>query len=166
MSNQPVWKMIANLGDANPLDHGGFFIYVDTTNVYPPEAVWLEITNESEEDEEELFTYREYRFPLEKCTYINGILSDNKFHPEIHAWWATPESQLSKRPQDTTYLSKMTDDPEKLIQMFCSDDPTQRALAYREIGEHHGFDNLDHDPLENLSRMQAEERYKECKCLK
>jgi hypothetical protein len=25
--SQPQWRMIANLGDVNPLDHGGCFIY-------------------------------------------------------------------------------------------------------------------------------------------
>lgn len=36
-SNQPVWKFVANPGDANPIDHGGLFVLVDETGVYPPE---------------------------------------------------------------------------------------------------------------------------------
>ena len=41
MSKQPVWKFIANLGDANPIEHGGYFIFEDLTGVYSPEGeVW------------------------------------------------------------------------------------------------------------------------------
>jgi len=29
---------VANLGDANPIDNGGFFVLRDTTGVYPPEG--------------------------------------------------------------------------------------------------------------------------------
>lgn len=38
MTNQPVWKLLANLGDVNPVDHGGLFVYQDLTGVYPEEC--------------------------------------------------------------------------------------------------------------------------------
>ena len=40
--SQPKWKKIANLGDVNPLDHGGLFVLIDETGVYPPEMERLE----------------------------------------------------------------------------------------------------------------------------
>jgi hypothetical protein len=45
MTNQPSWKVIANLGDATPLEYGGAFLKVDETGVYCPELiVWDEPT--------------------------------------------------------------------------------------------------------------------------
>ena len=45
MTNQPSWKVIANLGDATPLEYGGAFLLVDETGVYCPELiVWDEPT--------------------------------------------------------------------------------------------------------------------------
>lgn len=35
---QPIWKLIANLGDCSVADYGGFLVYVDETGVYPPEV--------------------------------------------------------------------------------------------------------------------------------
>ena len=37
-TKQPKWKLIAQLGDVNPIDYGGYFIYEDETGVYPPEG--------------------------------------------------------------------------------------------------------------------------------
>jgi hypothetical protein len=36
-TKQPVWEYVANLGDVNIAEYGGFIIYRDTTGVYPPE---------------------------------------------------------------------------------------------------------------------------------
>jgi hypothetical protein len=61
MTNQPVWKCIANLGDTTPLEYGGAFLLVDETGVYDPElTVWneptvngIEISNLYDTDAEE-----------------------------------------------------------------------------------------------------------------
>lgn len=42
MTNQPRWRLVANLGDVNPVEYGGFFVYRDTTKVYGPEVELLE----------------------------------------------------------------------------------------------------------------------------
>lgn len=161
--SQPKWKLIANLGDASPLEYGGYFIYEDETGVYPPEAELLEVLNEDEPDEDRL-KYRVYRFILEQCTLTDGILSDNKYHPLHPAWFAEPESERTNRPQDTTYLKNVADyigsTLEEMQSMFCSNNPLDRATAYRAIGEYHGLENLDDYPLE-LTRTEAIERYKD-----
>ena len=36
--DQPKWKLLANLGDANPIDYCGYFVYRDETGVYRDEA--------------------------------------------------------------------------------------------------------------------------------
>ena len=41
-TNQPNWVFVCNLGDASQIEHGGKFVYVDTTGVYRPEVVLLE----------------------------------------------------------------------------------------------------------------------------
>lgn len=163
MSQQPQWKMIANLGDEDPFNHGGYFIYKDETGVYPEEAVKLVIENESEQDVDLLF-YTEYRFILDCCTYINGILSDNKFHPEHPAWFAQPEKKKRRRPQDTTYLSNVAEcvdwqPRDGMPAAFCSADPCERARAYEAVGDYHGWENLDNYPRTGISRKEVLERY-------
>lgn len=155
---QPTWKFIANLGDVNPIDYGGLFVFEDTTGVYPPEAEYLECPESDDRNE----VYYVYRFSLDKCSYVNGVLSDNKYHPELSAWWAKPESEKLTRPQDTTYLSLMSEtmgiDEDEYIRLFTSGYPLERAQAYRDIGVYHGFDNLDSYPL-ILSRNEVCKRY-------
>lgn len=156
-TRQPSWTCIANMGDVHPIDHGGLFVYRDKTGVYTEEAELLEVPN----DESGVYTV--YRFSLDKCTYIDGILSDNKFHPEHPAWFAHPEAARKERPQDTTYLSNIITycggEVEDMVEAFCSDDPLRRADAYRAVGVYHGFDNLDMYPL-TLSRSEVKKRYR------
>lgn len=196
-SVQPVWKFVTNLGDVGYLDHGGYFIYEDTTGQYPPEAEWLEMPEEYEQDckkcngvgqlpidcDDAEFSdcpkcsgtgisqkanYTVYRFVLEPCTYTNGILSDNPFHPDHPAWFAHPEDRRKERPQDRTYLNDLAgfandlpwgQDVEELVRLFISNNPVERADAWRAVGEYHGWENLDSYPL-RLTRKEVEERYK------
>lgn len=156
--SQPKWKCIAQLGDASPTEYGGYWVFVDETGVYPPEAEWLDCP-----DEDLPTGYTAYRFILEPCTYINGVLSDNKYHPESAAWFAKPESERAARPQDTTYLDAIVQALEvpwhKAVEMFCSSDPVQRAWAWRAVGQTHGFINLDTYPME-MTRKEVKARYK------
>ena len=158
--SQPQWKFLVNLGDLNPLEHDGYFIYVDETGVYQPEAEYVAVEEDPDYPNRERLVA--YRFILEPCTYINGILSDNKFHPDKPAWFAKPESERASRPQDTTYLKNLSlcqdIGEEELISLFCSDDPRQRALAWRAVGDHYGYENLDSYPL-YLRKREARQRY-------
>lgn len=163
---QPVWKLVGNLGDVNPLDYGGFFVYVDTTGVYPPEVEVLQVDeNEQDEDNNDNGHWTVYRFILEPCTFINWVLSDNRSHPDKPAWFATPESRKLDRPQDTCYFSGLCQfcdiEPEELVRLFCSDDPLERAQAWRTVGDYHGYDELDPDPLEFTSKLEVKMRYLE-----
>ena len=155
---QPDWECIAQLGDANPIDHGGYWILRDKTGVYPEEAELLVVPDVDGGE------YTAYRFVLEPCTYINGVLSDNPFHPDKPAWWAGTKDDRKVRPQDTTYLKNIADfigmEVDELADHFCSDDPLQRAMAYRAVGDYHGFDNLDSYPL-TMTRREVKARYKE-----
>jgi hypothetical protein len=141
-TNQPVWKLRANLGDASPLEYGGYLVLIDETGVYPPEG---ELVQEPCEGEK---TYTVYRFILDKCTFVDGVLSDNEFHPDHAAWFAKDIERVAVS-SDCTSLG--------LINDLCSDDPIARAFAYRAIGDYHGFENLDSYPL-RLTKAEARER--------
>jgi hypothetical protein len=204
---QPKWKLVAQLGDVHPIDHGGYFVYVDEAGVYDPEVELLippedwqveaddrardkaerqlvknyektvarDATNEEIDtlikehlDFKSQLKWRVYRFVLEPCTYINGILSDNKYHPSKAAWFAKPESERKARPQDTTYLKNIADfvgiTVDELAAEFTAGSNTEglikRALAWRAVGEYHGFENLDSYPLD-FDRAEVEQRYAE-----
>ena len=143
-TKQPQWKQVAQLGDANPIEYGGYFVYEDETGVYPPEAVWLVAP-----EDDNGARWIEYRFILEPCTFINGILSDNKYHPEHAAWLAGDLEQVASFTGETI---------EDLIGALTGDDVFERALAWRAIGEYHGLDNLDSYP-NRFTRSEIEARY-------
>lgn len=111
-----------------------------------------------------LLLWTVYRFTIENCTYLDGILSDNKFYPKLPAWFAKPESERSERPQDTTYLKGIADsmdlDVDDYALMFVHPWALTRAQAWIEVGEYHGWANLDSYPI-TLTRKEVEERYKE-----
>lgn len=142
-TKQPRWEIIANLGDVS-LEYGGYFIYKDKTGVYTEEAEMFYPPGEHEDD------WAIYRFSLEKCTFQNGVLGDNKFHPEHPAWFADEMDAMASSHGFTNG---------QLIALFCSDDPLQRAEAYRVVGEYHGFETLNSYPIVK-SRKEVEKWYK------
>ena len=156
--SQPKWKFVANLGDATPIDHDGLFVFIDETGEYSPEMEQLvSVGGEEEEernDDDELISegnekWEVRRCTIEPCTYINGVLSDNPSHPDHPAWFADDLSSV---------CSSMDVEEQELIQMFCSDDVVQRALAWKMVGDHHGWDNFDSYPITFDSRREVEQR--------
>lgn len=141
MTNQPTWKCIANLGDTTPWDYGGAFVMEDTTGVYCPE-LWLFEVPDSEDE-----PAMEYRILLEKCTYVRGILSDNKFHPSVRVWFGEPERLAA-------IASAVGTSELELVNCFCSDDPVQRAMAYRLAVDTYGPSEFDQYPLSFSSRSE------------
>jgi hypothetical protein len=141
MMQQPEWVVVAQLGDVNPLDHGGYWVLVDSTGAYAPEGEWVEV-----EDDDRLTVYR---FLLEKCSFVNGVLSDNKYHVDHPAWFADDLESVA------AYCGASVGE---LRDCFCSDDPVVRARAYQDVGSYHGFENLDSYPLV-LGRAEGVVRY-------
>lgn len=155
--SQPIWKCVGNIGGVSP-EHGACYVFEDTTGAYPAEAEYI-MPHTLDGDE---YRYQVYRFILDRCTFIGGILSDNKYHPEHPAWFAKPESERANRPQDTTYLRNVADScgftVENLVNMFIDEKPCARAYAYLAVGDYHGYDNLDAYPLD-LSEDELYIRY-------
>jgi hypothetical protein len=145
MTNQPIWKLVANLGDNDPIEHGGLFVYEDTTGVYPPEIELLEPPSEEFADYSEdsnwspsaRWTVR--RAVCEPCTYIDGVLSDNKHHPESAAWFADSVDSIAE---------SFGMEASEFIRMLTAGSTVERAEAWRMIGDYHGWDNLDAYPIE------------------
>ena len=50
------------------------------------------------------------------------------------------------------------------IEMICSEDPRERAIAYEAIGDYFGYDNLDSDPMV-MKQAEMKKRYKDRKSL-
>lgn len=159
---QPDWEFVANLGDANPIDHDGYFVYRDKTGVYTEEAELLVVVGDNEGEARE---WKVYRFLLERCTWIDGVLSDNEYHPETSAWFASTDREMTARPQDTTGFRELANHydlgVEELAAMFCSEDPIPRAIAYRYVGDYHGWENFDSYPLTFTHRRDVVQRYAE-----
>lgn len=148
-TNQPTWELVSNMSDADPLIYGGYFVYRDTTGVYPAEAEWLEPPDDDTDMDSPRARWTVYRFPLEPCTYVDGVLSDNAFHPECAAWFA----------DDIDAIQSAFDGGDvDIIGDLTSSDPVRLAFAYREIGQHHGFVNLDQYPIQ-LTRDEVNARY-------
>ena len=143
--SQPNWKQAAYLGDASPLDYGGVWVFEDKTGVYDPE---MEIY-EPNEDENKGGTV--YRLVMEKCTYIDGVLSDNKFHPDHPAWFANRIGSVAD-----------SCDHANIINDLCSEDIQELACAWRSLVLYFGAHEFDHYPLE-LTQGEARRRYKKAK---
>lgn len=127
-TQQPDWKFIANIGDANPAEEGGVFLYEDKTGVYAPEAEILEPRRHG--------VWKIHRVVLTKCTFEDGVLSDNPFHKDKPAWFAGKIGSTIN-----------TCDHPDIIAHLCGDDIIDRARAYQSLWEYHGLENFDGYPL-------------------
>jgi hypothetical protein len=143
MSNQPVWKRVAQLGDKHPREYGGYWVFIDTTGFYAPKGEWLEVPDD------ETSPRQASRFDLDLCTFQDGVLSDNRFHPEHPAWFAAHIASIAS----TSGMTELA-----LINLFCSQDPIERAEAYRALILNCGPFELDQYPL-TLTAEEVESRY-------
>jgi hypothetical protein len=158
-TNQPKWKLIANLGDVNPIEYGGYFIYEDETGVYAPEGEILE----SPESDESSEPWRVYRFSLDRLEQVNtedavmlvpfgfSDRTDLPHHISQYDEWFNKDLTRAAETMGRTV--------EELRADFCSPDPLIRARVYEDIGRYHGFENLDSYPLEYSEESEIRSRY-------
>ncbi len=140
--------MVGRVGDVNPIDYSGGFIYIDETGVYPPEVEYIDAPNEYSGE-----PWKIYRFILEPCTYTNGVLSDNKYHPDKPAWFAAKIESVA--------AYEGASDEDGIIQALTGTDVSEKALAWMAIGEYFGFENLDSYPLVFTDESELRKRYAE-----
>jgi len=137
-TKQPSYWCIENIGDVDPLEHGGGFVLVDRTGVYDPELHILEVDDN--------YKYELTSIELEPLIRIKAEdgfhgLSDNKFHPELPAWFGDVKNlqaiaDYSGRP----YYA--------LLDSFLSGCPVERALAYMDAVRYFGAENFNSEPRE------------------
>ena len=147
MNNQPRWQCIANLGDANPYEHGGLFVFVDTTGVYSAEV-------EKWEPEYHCF----YRVIIDQLVLHEGLLIPASIY-KLYLKGADlpkPIEEYEEWFSDKTenYAASVGMDWNEYRQMFCNSDPVVRARAYEIMFEHEGWVNWDSTPLK-LSKQQT-----------
>jgi hypothetical protein len=152
MAQQPVWEFVANLGDVNPLEYGGYFVYRDATGVYPEEGEYI-IAPEGDSEE-----WIVYRFTLDRCKQIDSFLVPFAWDPS----WPHPLADYQE-----WYVGELADvanvtgeDPDELRAHLCSEDPCKRARAYESMGLYFGFHEFDEYPF-HLTREEIEARHPE-----
>lgn len=171
-TKQPSWEFIGNLGDQDPLKYGGYFIYRDRTGVYHEKAELLEVDEEGEGHEVNN-KYRIYRFTLDRLKLVNGHLVPLAYDPswgqprmQKGAFEWMPDSDTSHKYEEWFHehldlvAAGFGATKEELEQAFTSADPVDRAFAYKAVGDYHGLENLDSDPLTDLSYGEVKARYR------
>lgn len=162
-TKQPVWKLIAQLGDANPIEYGGYFVYVDETGIYPPEGEKLFAPPEDAQEGSAAYRWEVRRFILENLKQVkhgeeeSALLISARYdetwpHPiESYDEWFSKDLESIGG-----YLGGM--DAQYVRDLFCSDNPIDRARAWEALGDYHGYDNLDSYPL-RLTEAEVNARY-------
>jgi hypothetical protein len=159
-TQQPDWELVGTIGDVDPLGYGGGFVFRDKTGVYAPEIEYVEpeerhgdVGFSPPDSREAVTSVTVYRVVLEPHTYVNGILSDNPYHPALPVWYA----------DDLDSICESCDcDRDELIAALCGDDPMAKAGAYESLASYWGWHEFDHYALV-LTPSEAEERYKAAK---
>ena len=128
-------KTLANLGDVNPLDYGGFLVRSDG------EIIVIEPRDEDRK-------IKVHQFPNTLCYPIRGGgVSDNEFHKDKHAWFS-----------GSLRVVASSCDHEDIEADLCSDEPVTRAQAYQSIVWYHGLVNFDQYPI-TLTRTECRRMY-------
>jgi hypothetical protein len=128
----PEWITIGRLGDVDPIAHGGSFVRLDTTGHYG-----IEVDHIEPDSEDEPSTWTVWTFCVENCTDMNGMVSDNQFHPDMPAWFNDSLESIA------SYIGQRRD---ICVKYLLSHDPMERAMMWLDIGQYHGMENLDGSP--------------------
>ena len=145
-TQQPIWKLTANLGDVNPLDSGEL-LYVDATGVYAPELVLIE-ANLPEDGHDENFSVS--RICCDLCYQIGADgVSDNRFHKDSPAWFSDKLAQVER------YCGS---DAGTLLASLCDVNPVARALGYLCLVAYFGVFEFDQYPI-GMTEAEIRTRY-------
>jgi hypothetical protein len=147
---QRVLAMISASHPRDLCDYGCTFLVETIGESDRPQVVVIEPNDTSGDNRPK--SWKEYRFDIDRCTYIDGVLSDNPYHPESAVWFADDLESIA----DSIGATK-----EDMIEHFQSPDPIDRAVAYQAIGKNtgHGFLEFDQYPLEFTKRSEVYRRW-------
>lgn len=155
MSQQPQWKLVANLGDVNVADYGGFLVYVDETGVYQPE---VEMYWPNDEEETGGTMYRFVLEPPRFKTFLAGQWDTNKLaiaSERGKSWCWYREWFVDKLSDVARYAGIPTF---TMLRMLTSRNPVKRAMVYESLVGYFGPHEFDSYPVD-LSEEAARERY-------
>jgi len=155
--SQPRWRFVVNLGDAHPLEYGGYFVYRDMTGVYGYEAELVELLNENDERSK----LRVIRVCLDRLKEVRDGDAVHLVPFTYEATWPHPvhryeEWFTDKLASIASYVGRTVED---LRASLCSEDGVQRAEAYRNVYDHEGWANGNEYPM-TLTMAEAKRRYR------
>lgn len=136
-TQQPSYWCIENIGDVDPVEHGGAFVLVDRTGVYNPVLLILEgdCANGHSLHDIELDSLIRIKDEDDRL----DSLSDNRFNPDVPAWFGDKKSL-----QDLANFSGHSYD--SLLNSFLSSCPVERAFPYMSAFLFYGSENLGGNP--------------------
>ena len=143
MTAQPSYFCIANLGDANPFEHGGAFVCIDRRGIYDP---ILLIYDPDFRKRSEIALERCHKIVDDRGDFLG--VGDNRFHPKHTTWFSS-----SLRPN----CEFAEWDFDEFINLLTSQDVVKRASAYCTLVSYHGVYEFDHDPYVYESEEDAEQ---------
>jgi len=126
---QPDWKLIANLGDVNPFEHGAVFIFTDKLGNYDPEMVVIQWDDDTG-------TGYESRIILEKLSLDK--LDQEWFYNDIES-----AANFTGRDKEALEIG------------LCSEDVIDRAIAYLDLYYYNGMGGES----EEITRDEAIQAY-------
>lgn len=160
-TKQPTWKQIGTVGDINPFEHDGGFIYQDETGVYPPELEY--IVNRSL-DGREPGPWNVYRWPLDRC---EAVTVDGKTLLVPFGFPARTDLPHPLADYDEWFNSNLENAASSVgrnVNEFradlCAENLNMRAAAYLDLALYHGFENFDSYPLAFTNLAELKARYR------
>ena len=132
-------KFIANLGDVNFIEYGGFLVLEDKDG-----DAFVEVVQEPYEGEAR---WTIYRFDLDKVVRTED--EDGCFRPPIWCWFKNGVVPA---------CDSCGESPQEFWRLIGSESATDRALAYQILVGYFGPEEFDPYPLK-LSKREVTERY-------
>jgi len=132
MTAQPSFFCIANLGDADPFEHGGAFVCIDRRGIYDP--IMLIYDQDFKKRSE---------VTLEPCHRIVSSIGDilsvgtNKYHAMYPEWFSESLEQVAE------FHGRDFDD---FVSELVGTDVVMRASVYLALVSYHGVNEFDHYP--------------------
>lgn len=152
--SQPKWKFVTNLGDVDPLESGGLFLYIDEHGVYPAEMERLEPREDERFEVRRVVLDRHKEVRVENTLYLVPVAYQADWPHPVSAYEEWFVKSLA------AVASTMGREECEIRKDLTNDNPIVRARAYQDIADHHGWDNFDQEPR-ILRPEDVEKRYKE-----
>lgn len=149
-TKQPIWKKVGSVGDVNPLDCGGGFVYADETEVYPPEMEYIQSQDDGSGDAGPWLVYRVALDPPRFKT-LTELGKQQMVRPlelpqsERGVTWHWYNEWFVKSLPDVA--ANMGTTAFSMLRWLLSKNPVLRAYAYLTLAEYHGWENFDAYPL-------------------